>query len=68
MMRPLNFEEFDDSTSSFSFSFINDKNMILPIGEIFLKIESGMINSTDWIFETMLELRDMKHIMNIWKC
>jgi hypothetical protein len=67
-MRPLNFEEFDGLASSVSFSFIKDKNRILPIGEIFLKIESGMINSTDWIFETTLELRDMKHIMNIQKC
>jgi hypothetical protein len=68
MMRPLNFEELDGSYSSFSFSFIKDRNRILTVGEIFLKIKSGMINSTDWIFETTLELRDMKHIMNIQKC
>jgi hypothetical protein len=68
MMRPLNFEELNGSASSFSFSFIKDKNRILPIGEIFLKIKSSMINPTNWIFETTLELRDMKHIMNIRKC
>jgi hypothetical protein len=31
MMRPLNLEELDGSASSFSFSFIKDKNRILPI-------------------------------------
>jgi hypothetical protein len=65
MMRPLNFEELDGSASSFSFSFIEDRNRILTVGEIFLKIKSGMINSMDWIFEATRELRDMKHIMNI---
>jgi hypothetical protein len=68
MMRPLNLEELDGSASSFSFSFIKDRNRILTVGEIFLKIKSGMINSTDWIFETSLELRHVEYIMYIRKC
>jgi hypothetical protein len=65
MMRPLIFEELDGSTSSFSFSFIKDMDMMLTIGEIFLKVKSGMINSTNWIFEKKLELRHVEHVMNI---
>jgi hypothetical protein len=68
MTRPLNFEELDGLTSSFSSSFIKDKDRILSIGEIFLKIKSGMINSMNWIFKETLELRHMEYIMNIWKC
>jgi hypothetical protein len=67
-MRPLNFEELDGSASSFSFGFIKDRNRILTVGEIFLKIDCGMINSTNWIFETTLELRHVEYIMNIQKC
>ena len=66
-MRPLDFEELNSLTSSSSFGFVKNTNRNFSIGQIFLEFKNFVINTTDWIFEATLELRDMKDIMNIRK-
>src|SRR3954471_21728114 len=51
MMGPLDFQELDVLTTSFVLGFIKDTNRILTISQIFLEVESLVINTTDRVFE-----------------
>src|SRR4051812_31797507 len=65
MVRPLHLAELYRLIASLSFCDINNSHGVLLIGYIFLEVDELVIHGPIVIFESLLELRDMKDIKHL---
>ena len=61
------FAKFLENPGGSLFGFVKDTNRNFPISLILPELESFVINTMDWIFESTFELGYMEHIMDIRK-
>ena len=64
MVRPLNLEKLDITTSSGTLGLIEDTNGVLSIREVILKIKRFVVHSTDRIREATPELRNVEDVVD----